>query len=131
MCDAMRARKGRLPDGWKIDVGSVDTVEGIGEDGERDGRRDLSQLSVGVAGRADGSELVLVDRATGGLQVRCEAHQGITLGITRGLPGANGALGIDRQTYHLAYKAVCGQTNVATRLLAGDSAHAATLSSGG
>lgn len=97
MCDAMHTRQGGLLDEWKVDVGAVDTIEGIGEDAERNGQRDLCQLGVGVAGCTDSSELVLADRAARGMQAGYEAHQGITPGVTRGLLRTNGAQRIDRQ----------------------------------
>src|SRR3954470_18082263 len=95
MCDAMLLRQGGLLDGRKVDVGAVDTVESIREDPECNGQRDLRQLHVGVAGRTDGIKLVLVDRAARGMQVRHEAHQCITFGVTRGLRRANGTQRID------------------------------------
>jgi len=53
-CDVVLARQGGLLDGWKVNVGTVDMVEEVGEDDDRDGQRDLSQMGICVAGGMDG-----------------------------------------------------------------------------
>jgi hypothetical protein len=85
-CALTRPQAEDLHDMREIDVGVVDAVERVGEDGQGDGQRDLGQLLVGVAGSANGGELVLADRAAGLLQVH-QLRRQIVAQQSRPAPG--------------------------------------------
>ena len=52
-----------LGDRGEVDVGVVDTIEDVGEDGRRKGKADLHQLCIAVASGFDRDEIVIADRS--------------------------------------------------------------------
>jgi len=69
----------------EVDLGVVDAVEDVGEDGGRESQADLDQLRVGVAGGLDRGEILVADRAARLRELADEADQRITLGVAGGL----------------------------------------------
>src|SRR5882672_3550042 len=72
-------------DRGKVDLGVVDAVEDVGEDGGRESQADLHQLGVAVAHRLDRGEILIADGAAGLRELADEADQRIALGVTGGL----------------------------------------------
>src|SRR5215831_14887994 len=72
-------------DRGEVDLGVVDAVEDVGEDGGREGQADLDQLGVAVAGSLDRGEILVADSAAGLRELADEANQCIALGIASGL----------------------------------------------
>jgi hypothetical protein len=108
-----RARRGRRAAGASsgrrvVERGVVDAVEDVGEGDHGYGQADLHQLRVGVAGRLDSPELVRADLAAGQDQRPNEADQGVALGVTRGLAGADLSQDVGLQTAKLGEQAVRG-----------------------
>src|SRR5258708_4309235 len=69
----------------KVDLGVVDAVEDVGEDGGRESQADLHQLRVAVAGSLDRGEILVTDGAAGLRELADEADQRIALGVAGGL----------------------------------------------
>ena len=69
----------------EVDLGVVDAVEDVGEDGGRERQADLHQLGVAVAGGLDRGEVLVADGAAGLRELADEADQRIALGIAGGL----------------------------------------------
>src|SRR5258708_5423603 len=97
----------------EVERGVVDAVEDVGEGDHGQGQGDIHQLRVGVAGVLDGRELLLVERAAGQDQNLNEAHQGVALGVARGLAGANPLHDVGLQARQLAKQAVGGLAIIA------------------
>src|SRR5258708_36903899 len=72
-------------DGGEIDLGVVDAVEDVGEDGSRESQADLHQLGVAVARRLDRGKILVTDGAAGLRELADEADQRIALGVAGGL----------------------------------------------
>src|SRR5215831_17602277 len=76
-------------DRGEVDLGVVDAVEDVGEDGGREGQADLDQLGVAVAGSLDRGEIPVADGAARLSKIADEADQRIALGIAGRLAIAN------------------------------------------
>src|ERR1700752_1973503 len=68
-------------DRGEVDLGVVDAVEDVGEDGGRESQADLHQLGVAVAGGPDRGEIGVADRAAGCGELANEADQRIALDV--------------------------------------------------
>jgi hypothetical protein len=75
----------RLRGCGEVDVGVVDAVEDVGEDGRGEGKTDVHQLRVAVSRGLDRSEVVIADGAACCRQLADEVDQCIALGIAGGL----------------------------------------------
>src|SRR5882672_3167890 len=76
-------------DRGEVDLGVVDAVEDVGEDGGRESQADLHQLGVAVARRLDRGEILVTDGAAGVRELADEADQRIAPGVAGGLPLAD------------------------------------------
>src|ERR1700709_2927992 len=76
-------------DGGKVDLGVVDAVEDVGEDGGRESQADLDQLGVAVARRPDRGEIRVADGAAGLRELADEASQRVALVVAAGLTVAD------------------------------------------
>src|SRR5258708_33397592 len=70
----------------EVDLGVVDAVEDVGEDGRRESQADFDQLGVAVARGLDRGEILVADGAAGLREIADEADQRVALGIAAGLP---------------------------------------------
>lgn len=99
---------------WReIDVSCVDAVEHVGENAGRDGKADVGQLLVGIAGRLDRCELLVADVAAGRRQVPDKGCQGVAFRVTGRLALPELADCVCRQAGQLADQAVRGDAIVA------------------
>src|SRR5215468_105428 len=112
-------RRRRLRDGGEVDIGVVDAVEDVGEDGGGKGETDVHQLRFAVAGGLDRLEVGLVDGAAGARQPAHEANQRIALVIAGGRAVADVLQLVRLQPGHLAEQAMRGHAIVT----AGDAAY--------
>ena len=69
----------------EVDLGVVDAVEDVGEDGGREGQADLHQLGVAVARGLERGEILVADGTAGLRELADEADQRIALGVAGGL----------------------------------------------
>ena len=69
--------------GRHVDVGVIDAVEGVGEDGQRDCQRNFRQLRIAVTRLANRRNIGIGQGAAGLLQLQYKVHQGIALAVPR------------------------------------------------
>src|SRR5258708_31537709 len=69
----------------EVDLGVVDAVEDVGEDGGRERQADLHQLGIAVASSLDRGEILVANCAAGLGELADEADQRVALGISGGL----------------------------------------------
>jgi hypothetical protein len=74
-----------LRDCGEVNLGVVDAVEDVGEDGRCERETDIHQLRVGVSRDLDRCELVIADRAACFGERASEADQRVAMDIARGL----------------------------------------------
>src|SRR6267142_1954171 len=65
----------------EVDVGVVNAVEDVGEDGRREGEADVDKLRVAVAGILDSGEICIAHSAAGRRELASEADQRIALDV--------------------------------------------------
>src|ERR1700747_841412 len=92
----------------EVDLGVVDAVEDVGEDGGRERQADVDQLGVAVAGGLDRGEILVADGAARLCKLADEADQRIALGVARGVAVANALELVGLQSRKLAELAVRG-----------------------
>src|ERR1700694_2035952 len=97
----------------EVDLGVVDAVEDVGEDGGRESQADLDQLRVAVARSLDRGEILVADGAAGLRERADEVDQRVALGVAGGLALAGRPEHLRLHAVELGEMAVGGDAVVA------------------